>query len=248
MSPRPSNAHRAEAPASDLRAAFADVEVWIFDLDNTLYPADARLFDQIDRRMTAFIADALDLSPAEANRVRAEYWSLYGTTLNGLIQRHGMAPEAFLEFVHDIDLTALTACARRRTALAALPGRRIVHTNGSRGHAARVLDRLGVADLFDEVFAIEDSDLIPKPQPDAYHTVVTRAAIEPRRAAFFEDTARNLAEPHRLGMRTVFTPTGCARAEADRDAPYVEHVAEDLTAFLASVIDPTDAPRPETRA
>ncbi|MEO1329555.1 MAG: pyrimidine 5'-nucleotidase [Pseudomonadota bacterium] len=222
-------------------SAFAHVDCWIFDLDNTLYSFEARLFDQIDRRMTSFIAETLAVSAEEANRLRAVYWDQYGTTLNGLMSLHDTPPEAFLDYVHDIDLGALEACRHRRAALAALPGRRIVHTNGSRGHAARVLAKLGIEDLFDQVFAIEDSAYAPKPAEQAYAAVIRGAEVEPRRAAFFEDTARNLETPHRLGMRTVFTPTGCRRAEADRDQPYVEFVAEDLTGFLTRLTAPTTA-------
>ncbi len=216
-------------------AAFAHVRVWVFDLDNTLYPPTANLFGQIDRRMTAYIAEALSLGPSEANRLREDYWTRYGTTLNGLMAEHKIDADAFLAFVHDIDRGGLTPCDRRRAALETLPGRRWVHTNGSRDHAARTLDSLGVADLFDGVVAIEDSAFQPKPSAAAYAALVAAAELTPAEAAFFEDTARNLAVPHDLGMRTVFTPTGCARAEAERDARYVDFVAEDLTEFLFEV-------------
>lgn len=214
------------------KIAFARVETWIFDLDNTLYPAECRLFDQIDTRMTAFIAEALEVSADEANGLRARYWAEYGTTLNGLMTAHGMEADAFLDYVHDIDLSGVASAPALRLALEALPGRKVVHTNGSRGHAARVLAQLEVAEAFDAVFGIEDSGFEPKPRRAAYERVAAAGGIEPARAAMFEDTARNLEAPHAMGMRTVWTPSGDAKAHEGSDGPHVEFVAEDLAAFL----------------
>ena len=222
----------SKSEAQALRAAFADVETWIFDLDNTLYSAECRLFDQIDRRMTDFIAEELNLEAGAANALRAEYWRSHGTTLHGLLCEHGMAAETFLDFVHDIDLSAMPAAPDLADAIASLPGRKIVHTNGSRRHAERVTAQLGLAACFEALFGIEDSDLIPKPQREAYERVALRGGVEPSRAAMLEDTARNLIEPHNMGMRTIWTPTGCAMAGEGADDGHVHFVAADLAPFL----------------
>ncbi|MEM9140706.1 MAG: pyrimidine 5'-nucleotidase, partial [Pseudomonadota bacterium] len=120
-----------------------DRRVWIFDLDNTLYPRSARLFDQIDRLMTAFIAETLGVAPDQADRIRRDTWARYGATLTGLIAEHGVDPEAFLDATHRLDLTGLSPDPRLARAIGALPGRCIIHTNGPRAHAARVLQARG---------------------------------------------------------------------------------------------------------
>lgn len=218
-----------------LREAFARVEVWVFDLDNTLYPAECRLFDQIDKRMTAFIAEELRVDHVEANRLRADYWTRHGTTLNGLMREHGMAPEAFLDFVHDIDLSGVAAAPGLCAALDALPGRKIVYTNGTRAHAERVTGRLGVSECFDGLYGIEDSGHLPKPQRAAYDSVFARAGITPSRGAMVEDTARNLIEPHLMGMRTVWTPTDCALASDGAEGEHVHFTALELESFLSDL-------------
>lgn len=218
------------------KLAFTRVETWIFDLDNTLYPAECRLFDQIDMRMTDFIAEALAVSAEEANQLRARYWAEHGTTLNGLMKTHGMGADAFLDYVHDIDLSGVAAAPALLEALHALPGRKVVHTNGSRGHATRVLAQLQIAEAFDAIFGIEDSGFEPKPQRVAYERVVAAGGIEPVKAAMFEDTARNLEAPFAMGMRTVWTPTGDSKAHEGSVGPHVEFVAEDLAGFLERLV------------
>ena len=222
----------SSAATATLGQAFAAVDTWIFDLDNTLYAAHFRLFDQIDVRMTTFIAEALGLPAGEANALRAEYWRVHGTTLNGLMQEHGMGAEAFLDYVHDIDLSVIPPAPALADAIEALPGRKIVHTNGSRLHAERVTERLGVASCFEGMFGIEDSDLIPKPARAAYERVAALGAVDPGRAAMLEDTARNLIEPHKMGMRTVWTPTDCAMARDGAEGEHVHFTAHELTPFL----------------
>ena len=180
------------------------IEAWIFDLDNTLYHPSARLLEQIDQRITAFIMQDLAVDRAEADRIRAEYWAQHGITLHGLIANHGTDPEAFLEKVHDVDLAGLSPDPELAAALRALPGRKIVHTNSHRSYARRVLAALGLAGEFEAVYAIEDKDLIPKPQEAAYWRILWETGIDPTRAVMFEDTAANLAVPKRLGMGTVW--------------------------------------------
>jgi len=183
---------------------FDQVETWIFDLDNTLYHPSARLFDQINIRMTGFIMRELAVTKAAADALRRNYWERYGTTLRGLIEEHGTDAGRFLDEVHAIDLSALAPDAGLAQAIRRLPGRKLVHTNGSRSHAARVLAACGLGGIFDGVYAIEDKDLVPKPQRAAYDRIVALAGIDPTRAAMIEDDARNLEVPKALGMRTVW--------------------------------------------
>jgi len=215
---------------------FAQVETWIFDLDNTLYHPSARLFDQINVRMTGFIIRELGVGKAEADALRRRYWGKYGTTLRGLIDEHGIDAARFLDEVHAIDLSALTPDAGLAAAVGRLPGARIVHTNGARAHARRVLAARGLTGLFDAIYAIEDKALVPKPQPDAYHRIVRLAGIDPGRAAMIEDDVRNLEVPKALGMATVWLchDEGAAgRDPAAAPAPtYVDRRISRLTAFL----------------
>ncbi len=214
------------------RAAFRHVETWIFDLDNTLYPPAARLFDQIETRMTAFVMQALGVARAEADRLRRHYWRTHGTTLAGLMREHGVDPAPYLEHVHDIDLGHLAPDPALAARIAALPGRRIVHTNGPRRHAERVLAARGLAGLFDAVYGVQETGFHPKPDPRAYGAVLAAHGFDPARAAMFEDDPRNLQEPHALGMATVLVHTP---PPAPRPA-HVQHHAPDLTAFLARLL------------
>ena len=208
-------------------AAFAHVETWLFDLDNTLYPPAARLFDQIEARMTAYVMQSLGVPREEADRLRADYWRLYGTTLAGLMHEHGLDPVPYLEDVHDIALDHLVPDPALAQAIGALPGRRVVYTNGSAPYAARVLDARGLAGVFDAVFGVEHAGFRPKPERRAFETVFASAGIDAVRAAMFEDDPRNLAAPHALGMRTVHV------APAPEPAPHIHHHTDDLAAFLA---------------
>jgi putative hydrolase of the HAD superfamily len=217
------------AAAIDAAPDFTRVETWVFDLDNTLYPPAARLFDQIEARMTAYVMAALGVRRAEADRLRADYWRLYGTTLAGLMHEHGIDPVPYLEDVHDIALDHLAPDPMLARAIGALPGRRVVYTNGSAPYARRVLDARGLAGAFDAVFGVEHAEFRPKPERRAFETVFASAAIDPARAAMFEDDARNLAAPHAMGMRTVHV------APAPEAAAHIHHHTDDLAGFLAAL-------------
>jgi putative hydrolase of the HAD superfamily len=209
-----------------MRDRFSGVETWVFDLDNTLYPPAIRLFDQIEVRMTDWVMNSLGVDRAEADRLRGHYWRTYGTTLAGLMREHGMDPVAYLEHVHDISLDAVPADPVLASAIAALPGRKIVHTNGSRAHALRVARARGLSDVFDGFYGIEDAGFRPKPERHAFVTICALAGGTPARAAMFEDDPVNLREPHALGMRTVHVHPN------RHEAPHIHHHTDDLTAFL----------------
>lgn len=223
---------------------FRHVEAWIFDLDNTLYPASSDLFAQIDGKMTAFVQDLLGLSRDDARALQKSYYRDHGTTLNGLMRLHGVDPEDFLGFVHDIDLTALAPDPRLSAAIARLPGKRYVFTNGCRNHAARVLARLALDAMFDEVWDIRTTVWRPKPDTQAYRDVLERIDAMPARAAMFEDAARNLVPAHQLGLTTVWLRNGSVWSKQGPEHPiaqpeHIDYETEDLAVFLHSIKDPT---------
>ncbi|GMG81900.1 pyrimidine 5'-nucleotidase [Paralimibaculum aggregatum] len=218
----------APAGSGAERCRIAGVEAWIFDLDNTLYPPEAGLLGQIDRLMTDFIMRFLKVSEAEADRMRAHYWERDGITLHGLMEDHGVEAAAFLEETHAVDLSGLGPDPALTAAVAGLPGRKVIHTNGARRHAERVLAARGLAGAFERIFAIEDKNYVPKPERPAYLHVIREAGIDPARAAMIEDTVVNLVEPKRLGMTTVWLD----HRDAGGEHPHVDARIGDLTRFL----------------
>lgn len=225
-----------------LPRSFGHVETWVFDLDNTLYPHHLNLWQQVDVRIRDFIADYLKVPLEEAFRVQKDYYKRYGTTMRGLMTEHGMAPDDYLEFVHQIDHSPLEPNPALGVALEKLPGRKLILTNGTRKHAEAVMRRLEVHEHFEDVFDIVAAELEPKPSAQTYARFLDRHKVDPRRAAMFEDLARNLKEPHALGMTTVLVvPEGTREVFREgwelegRDAPHVDYVIDDLTDFIAAL-------------
>jgi putative hydrolase of the HAD superfamily len=221
---------------------FDVVETWVFDLDNTLYPHHLNLWQQVDERIRDFIVQFLRVSKEEAFRVQKDYYRRYGTTMRGLMTEHGLKPDAFLEMVHEIDHSPLTPNPALGAAIEKLPGRKLIMTNGTRKHVAAVLQRLQIEKHFDDVFDIAAAELEPKPLPQVYDRFLARHGVDPARAAMFEDLARNLEVPHLLGMTTVLVvPEGTREVFREdwelegREAPHVDHVTDDLVAFLKRV-------------
>ena len=214
---------------ADPRADLRHVDYWVFDLDNTLYPADAGVFPQIDARMTDFVAEALDLPHDAARALQKKYYEEHGATLNGLMALHGLAAQPFLDYVHDIELHMLDEAHGLKAAISALPGRKYVFTNGSRRHAERVTRKLGLDHLFDDLFDIAAAGYTPKPQAPAFTAFLDRSGVEPTRAAMFEDLSHNLQTAHTLGFTTVLV-----HPEAERlKAPFVHHATACLATFLS---------------
>jgi putative hydrolase of the HAD superfamily len=208
------------------KSKFSHVTTWVFDLDNTLYPPHMRLFDQIEVRMTDWVMQALQVDRARADHLRAHYWQTYGTTLAGLMTEHGVDPGPYLTEVHDIDFSVLSPDPGLATAIAALPGRKIVYTNACAPYAEKVLAARGLAGLFDALYGVEHAAFHPKPAAQAFATVFAIDGLDPTTAAMFEDDARNLQVPHTLGMRTVHV------APTAEPAPHIHHHTDDLTSFL----------------
>jgi len=223
------------APTPAPALALAHVDTWVFDLDNTLYPASCELFHQVDRRMGEYIGQLFGLDFEAARKIQKDYYRSYGTTLRGLMLRHRVDPQAYLDYVHDIDLTVMDPSPALDAALDGLIGSKVIFTNANRGHAEAVIERLGIARHFDAIFDIHAADYIPKPETETYHRFLKACAVRPERAVLFEDTAANLAPAHALGMATVLVRPGEAGVENDNTAAHVHHVADDLTAFLGTL-------------
>lgn len=229
------------ASAVDARG-FAHVETWIFDLDNTLYPHEARVWPQVDERITLYIMGLFGLDGLSARALQKHYYHRYGTTLRGLMAEEGIRPVDFLDFAHDIDHSAIELNPALGLAIERLPGRKLILTNGSRKHAQAVATKLGIFEHFEDVFDIEAADFVPKPDRHAYDRFLARHGVEPGGAAMFEDIAKNLLVPHALGMTTClvlpktvdpFRETFEQEAVA---APHIDHVTTDLAGFLAGPV------------
>ena len=233
----------ASVPRTVSREAFASIKTWVFDLDNTLYPAGTDLWPKIDERITLFMANLYGIDGLSARALQKFYYERYGTTLRGLMVEHDMEPGAFLQFVHDIDRSSLLPNPILAAAIAALPGRKLILTNGSRSHAVATAAALGLQDLFEDVFDIEAGNLMPKPEPETYHRFLERHAVDAKTAVMFEDIARNLVVPKALGMTTVLvvpTPGTMDHREAfeivSEIAPaHIDFVTSDLEGFLQAV-------------
>jgi putative hydrolase of the HAD superfamily len=222
--------------------AFGHIETWVFDLDNTLYPHHVNLWGQVDERIRDYIADFLKIGHDEAYRLQKDYYKRYGTSMRGLMTEHGMEPDDFLEFVHQVDHSPLEPNPELGLAIEKLTGRKLILTNGTRSHADAVLARLGLGNHFEDVFDIVAAELEPKPSPAAYARFLKAHGVEAGKAAMFEDLARNLAEPHRLGMTTVLVVPENTREVlredwelAGRDDPHIDHVTDNLVGFLETI-------------
>ncbi|MBL1436161.1 MAG: pyrimidine 5'-nucleotidase [Rhodobacteraceae bacterium] len=213
---------------------FSHVRDWVFDLDHTLYPASSQLFSQLDVKMEAFLMRELKLPQPEAAKLRYSYWQNHGTTLAGLMHHHGTDPHVYLAEVQQIDFSVLSPNPALRSAIAALPGRKIVFTNGSRSYAQKATEALGLSDVFEAHFGIDDADFVCKPAEQAFNTVFTKAKLSRHEAAMFEDDPRNLAVPHKLGLKTVLVGP-------KKPAPHIHHHTDNLTAFLQRLVEAPDA-------
>ncbi|MEG3617148.1 pyrimidine 5'-nucleotidase [Magnetovibrio sp. PR-2] len=219
--------------ASNLR----HTPTWVFDLDNTLYHGVHGLFEQIDVRMRQYLSKFLDVDEDEAYRVQKSYFREYGTTLRGMMVNYKMDPKPYLNFVHDIDITAIPPNPALDAVLKTLPGRKLIFTNADLAHAERVLTRLGITDHFDGVFDIKDADFVPKPEPEVYDRLVGRFDFDPTQAVMVEDIARNLKPARALGMTTVWVRpvTECDICKEDPEGDHVDIETDDLVGWLESL-------------
>ena len=236
----------AKSVKSDVKSRLSHIETWIFDLDNTLYSPSTCLFHQIDVRMKKFIAEALSLDMDDAFKLQKTYYKKYGTTLKGLMINDGIDPDAFLEYVHDIDHSVLKTDASLDNALRHLPGRKFIHTNGAANHAHQVVNRLGVSRHFDAIFDIRASNYIPKPELESYLALVKRYGINTHSAAMFEDSLPNLTPAARLGMLTVWVRPQDHTPQPESELDHCSFITENLTTWLNLVstqFDKNQSPR-----
>lgn len=225
----------SSAGAARRAVPLADIRAWVFDLDNTLYPATDKLFVQVSRRIRDYIARFLGLDADAAYRLQKDYFLRYGTSLRGMMTEHGMDPRPFLDYVHDVDITVIDPDPGLDAALSGLAGRKIIFTNASRDHAERVLGRLGVAGHFEAIFDVADSDFVPKPEPGPYTAMVRRHALAAAASAMVDDIARNLAPAAALGMTTVWLRNDSEWGRTGAADGHIDHVAENLVAWLEGV-------------
>ena len=216
-------------------ADLAHIDTWIFDLDNTLYPSSSNLFDQVSQRIGDYIATAMDVDREEARLLQKGYFREYGTTLRGLMLKHDMDPDPFLDYVHDIDLSPIARSDTLDAALGRLPGRKLVFTNADAPYAERVMARLGIGHHFSGIYDIKAAGWVPKPFPEAYDRLAALHAVEPARAIFFEDILRNLAPAAALGMATCWVRSDSAWASSGAEGITPDYVTEDLAAWLAAL-------------
>ena len=219
-----------------LSSPFQSIDTWIFDLDNTLYPASSRLFDQVDRRITEYIMQALDLEWDDAHKKQKLFFREYGTSLSGMMEVHNIPANDYLEYVHNIDLSPLAPSPALNQALEQLPGRKVIFTNGSTAHAKNVTEKLGITHHFDATFDIVDCEFTPKPDLIVYEKMLSTLSINPKSAVMIEDMARNLVPAAALGITTVWVRTEEAWAVEGAGGDHIEHIVDDLTEWLNSIV------------
>lgn len=211
-------------------------DVWVFDLDNTLYPRDCDLFAQIDVKMKTFVSDLLGIDYDEAYKIQKQYFREHGSTLRGLMDNHGLPPKEFLDFVHDIDVTPVPPNPRLDDILHRLDGRKIVFTNGSVTHAENVMKRLGITHHFEGIFDIHAADYLPKPDRSAYDKFVREYDVDPNRAVMLEDIARNLEPAHAMGMTTVWIRSDHDHSAMGAEGDHIHHTIDELVPWLEAQV------------
>ena len=211
------------------------IKYWLFDLDNTLYSGDTKVFDQVDKKMSLFISNKLNVSIEEAKKIQKNYFHEYNTTLNGMIKNHKINAEEFLEFVHDVDLTFLKEDLALQNELTNLVGKKYIFTNGSKAHASNVTKRIGIQNHFDGVFDIVDSDFMPKPSIEPYKKIIQKYGIDPEYCIFIEDIARNLKPAYELGMKTVWIKNDEPWAAEFSNENFINYKTDNLSDFLRRI-------------
>ncbi|MFC7048811.1 pyrimidine 5'-nucleotidase [Emcibacter nanhaiensis] len=213
----------------------SELEHWVFDLDNTLYPAANSLFDQVDQRMGRFIAEKFDLEQEEARALQKHFFRTHGTTLRGLMSEHGVSPDKFLDFVHDVDFSGLEENPQLAGALKALPGRKVIYTNADVPYAEKVLQRIGIADFFDDIFDIRLGGYTPKPDRESFRKMIEHTGVKADKSVMVEDIARNLEPAREAGMTTVWVPTHQEWSRDGMNEAHIDYTVEDLTGWLSDL-------------
>ena len=211
------------------------IKFWLFDLDNTLYSGKTKVFDQVDKKMSQYISQKLNVSVKEAKKIQKNYFHEYNTTFNGMIKNHKINAEEFLEFVHDIDIDFLQKDLKLSEEIEKLGGKKIIFTNGSRKHALNVTKRIGIDQHFDDIFDIVDSNFMPKPSIEPYKKLVEKHKIDPKLCVFVEDIARNLKPAYEMGMKTIWIENDEPWAKKFSDSIFINYKTNDLAEFLKKI-------------
>ena len=211
------------------------IKFWIFDLDNTLYAGNTRVFEQISKRISKYISEKLNVSIEEAKKIQKNYFYEYNTTLNGMIKNHKIDANEFLEFVHNVNIDFLKEDPKLKKELKQLEGKKFIFTNGSRKHALNIIQRIGIDQSFDGIFDIVDSDFIPKPAIEPYKKLVEKHTIDPNLCVLVEDIARNLKPAYEMGMKTVWIENNEPWAAKFSDSNFINYKINDLSEFLKQV-------------
>jgi len=215
--------------------SFKSIKYWIFDLDNTLYSGKTKVFEQVEKRMSKYISQKLNVSVQEAKKIQKNYFHEYNTTLNGMIKNHEIDPDEFLEFVHDINIDFLQRDLKLAEEIEKLEGKKIIFTNGSRKHAINVTKKIGIDQYFDDIFDIVDSNFVPKPAMEPYKKLVEKHKIDPKLCVFVEDIARNLKPAYEMGMKTIWIENDESFASKFSDGDFVNYKTNNLTEFLRKI-------------
>ena len=212
-----------------------DIKYWIFDLDNTLYSGQTKVFSEVDKKMSAFISEKMNVDLVKAKEIQKKYFYEYGTTLSGLMKKDNIDPHNFLEFVHNIDISWLPKDLKLKEELIKIKEKKYIFTNGSHAHVENVTKQLGINGLFDGVFDIVDADFVPKPHIDPYKKIIKKFDIEPAKSILIEDIAHNLEQAKNLGMKTCWLENEEAFAKKDADKPYIDYKIKNLPSFLQEI-------------
>ena len=211
------------------------IKYWIFDLDNTLYSGQTKVFSEVDKKMSSFISKKFNVDIAEAKKIQKEYFYEYGTTLSGLMKKKDVNPNEFLEFVHDIDISWLPKDNFLKEELIKIKDKKYIFSNGSHAHIENVTNQLGINGLFDGAFDITDADFVPKPHLDPYKKLIDKFNLDPKKSILIEDIAHNLKQAKNLGMKTCWLENDEAFAKKDADKPYIDYKINNLPSFLQEI-------------
>tara|TARA_Y100000741_G_scaffold363720_1_gene352645 strand:+ start:818 stop:1489 length:672 start_codon:yes stop_codon:yes gene_type:complete len=211
------------------------IKYWIFDLDNTLYSGQTRVFSEVDKKMSEYISEKMNVDLIKAKKIQKKYFYEYGTTLSGLMKQEGVDPHDFLKFVHNINIKWLPKDLKLREELIKIKEKKYIFTNGSHEHVKNVTKQLGIDDLFDGAFDITDADFVPKPHLDAYQKLIKKFNINPNKSILIEDIAHNLEQAKNLGMKTCWLENGEAFAKKDSNKPYIDYKIKNLSSFLQKI-------------
>ena len=212
-----------------------DTKYWIFDLDNTLYSGQTKVFSEVDKKMSAFISKKMNVDLVKAKEIQKKYFYEYGTTLSGLMKQDGIDPHDFLDFVHDIDISWLPKDLKLREELIKIKEKKYIFTNGSHAHVENIIKQLGIDGLFDGAFDIVDANFVPKPHADPYKKIIKKFDIDPTKSILIEDIAHNLEQAKKLGMKTCWLENEEAFAKKDADKPYIDYKIKNLPSFLQKI-------------